>query len=125
MILEGAVNMTIKKLCFLFLCIWPLNVLASDIDAARDAFTNKDYTKSFNMFYPLALAGNPEAQDMAGMMLILGVGVDIDYAKGTLLLSLAESNGVEAAGDMRKTLVHQWKKQIMESLKKEGQSKQP
>ena len=116
--------MTIKRLCFLFLCIWPLNLLASDIDAARDAFSNKEYTKSFYMFYPMALEGNPEAQDMAGMMLILGVGVDIDYAKGTLLLSLAESNGVEAAGDMRETLVTQWKKQIMESLIKERQSKQ-
>lgn len=117
--------MNIKKLCFLLLCIWPLNLLAGDIDSARTAFTHKEYAKSFNMFYPLALAGNPEAQDMAGMMLILGVGTDIDYAKGTLLLSLAESNGVEAAGDMRKTLVRQWKKQIMESLSKESKSKRP
>jgi len=110
--------MSIRTLGLLLLCIWPLNLLAGDIDAATEAFTKKEYTKSFNLYYPLALAGNAEAQDMAGMMLILGVGVDTDYAKGTLLMSLAEINGIDAAGEMRKTLVTQWKKQIMENLSK-------
>lgn len=110
--------MSIKKLSILLLCIWPLNLLAGDIDTARAAFNKKEYTKAFNIFYPLALAGNGEAQDMAGLMLILGVGADINYAKGTLLLSLAESNGIEHAGDMRQALITSWKKQIMESLSK-------
>ena len=95
-----------------------LHLLAGDIDTARAAFNNKEYTKSFNLFYPLALSDNREAQDMAGMMLILGVGTDIDFAKGTLLLSLAESNGVEGSGDMRQDLTKKWKKQILESLSK-------
>ena len=108
--------MDIKTWCLVLLFAWPLNLLAGDIDAARVAFNNKEYVKSFNLFYPLALADNGEAQDMVGMMLILGVGVDIDYARGTLWLSLAESNGVAGSGDMRQDLIKKWKKQILESL---------
>lgn len=110
--------MNIKTLCLLLLCTWPLNLLAGDIDVARAAFDNKEYTKSFNLFYPLALADNGEAQDMVGMMLILGVGTDKDYAKGTLWLSLAESNGIDGSGEMRQNLLKKWKKQLLVSLSK-------
>ena len=110
--------MNIKTLCLLLLCTWPLNLLAGDIDAARAAFNNKEYAKSFNLFYPLALADNAEAQDMVGMMLILGVGAGKDYERGTIWLSLAESNGVEGSGEMRQDLLKKWKNQILVSLSK-------
>ena len=90
---------------------------AGDIDEANKLYAEGHYEQAFKAFLPLAEQEVAEAQDMVGMMYMLGVGTQKNYALGALWLSLSAQQGVDHARETRDTLIDKWRKDIIENLK--------
>ena len=90
---------------------------ASAIDEANKLYTQGSYEQAFKAFLPLAEQENAEAQDMVGMMYMLGVGTEKNYALGALWLSLSAQKGVDHARETRDTLIDKWRWDIIDNLK--------
>lgn len=88
------------------------------IDEANKLYEMGKYEQAFKAFLPLAEQENAEAQDMVGMMYMLGVGTEKSYALGALWLSLSAQQGVDHAKETRDTLIDKWRKDIINDLKK-------
>ena len=89
----------------------------ADIAEANKLYSAGKYEQAFKVFLPLAQAEVAQAQDMVGMMYMLGVGTEKNYALGTLWLSLAAQQGVDQASETRDTLITEWKEDIIKNLK--------
>ena len=87
------------------------------IDEANKLYAMGKYEQAFKEFLPLAEQENSEAEDMVGMMYMLGVGTKKNYALGVLWLSLSAQQGVDHAKETRDTLITEWKDDIINDLK--------
>jgi len=103
---------------FLLLFILMPGVSNSDeMDRANELYRSGDYVDAFKLYLPLAEQEIAEAQDMVGMMYMLGVGTKKNYALGALWLSLAAQRGIDHAEETRETLMFEWRSDIIENLK--------
>ena len=85
-------------------------------EAANKLYENGKYKQAFKAYLPLAEKDDPEAQDMVGMMYMLGVGTKKNYALGSLWLSLAARQGIDHARETRDALIDEWKEDIIRDL---------
>lgn len=81
----------------------PGHDLTRDISAAYDA---GEHARAYKMAYPLALAGNPKAQYMLGLMYRTGHGAPEDHARAFKWLLKAAANGSRGA-QMRVGLMYE------------------
>lgn len=66
-------------LFFFLLCVvFPVASNAGQLEDGTAAMENGDYTRAYELLFPLAEEGDPAAQDCVGAMLCEGLGVDKD-----------------------------------------------
>ncbi|MEC7800880.1 MAG: SEL1-like repeat protein [Verrucomicrobiota bacterium] len=74
------------------------------IAKAKKLFTGvgseKDYSKAFQLFFPLAEGGNPEAARFVGLMKFSGKGTDKNFDEARQWLSVASQKGDKTAKDL-------------------------
>ncbi len=87
------------------------------INNANQLYSQGKFSQAFVNFLPLAEEGDPDAQDMVGMMYMLGVGTDKNFALGALWLSLAAQQGVDHAAETREKLIAEYRQEILDDLK--------
>lgn len=87
------------------------------IEEANRVYEKGEFDQAFKLYLPLALQDEPDAQDMVGVMYMLGVGTERNYALGTLWLSLAANHGIDYAKEARDTLMEEYKDDILIELK--------
>ena len=88
----------------------------SGLKEAEEAFQRDDYPEAFREYLALAESGVAQAQDMIGIMYMLGVGTPKNYALGILWLTLAAANGMDGSAETRDTLVQEWGDDILKDL---------
>lgn len=76
----------------------------SKTDDPRLAFKNGDYELSYELWKPLAMSGDPEAENFLGVHYFAGLGVKRDHVKAVKLYTSAAEKGYPSAqrhlGDM-------------------------
>ena len=72
-------------------------VQANSLEAAREATQNGDYKKAFDIYKPLADAGNVEAQYCLGLMYETGTGVGMDIFEAVVWYRKAKAKGFKLA----------------------------
>ena len=70
---------------------------ADDLTAANTAFDNKDYAKAFELYSPLARAGDAEAQSAIGSLYFFGNGVQKNAARAYMWFDLAAQSPAHVA----------------------------
>lgn len=72
-------------------------VKGNTLDAAREATSNGDFKKAFDIYKSLANAGNAEAQYCLGLMYETGKGVDVDIFEAVMWFRKAKAKGFALA----------------------------
>jgi hypothetical protein len=88
-----------RLLCFsLLLCfVFPILSYADQLEDAKAAIQNEDFTKAHELLLPLGEENNAEAQVLLGFLYINGQGVEKDDIKGlSLIMKSARQGYVEA-----------------------------
>jgi hypothetical protein len=88
-----------RLLCFsLLLCfVFPILSYADQLEDAKAAIQNEDFTKSYELLLPLGEENNAEAQFLLGSLYINGDGVEKDDTKGlSWIMKSARQGYVEA-----------------------------
>ena len=70
---------------------------ADDLGAADAAFDHHDYSKAFELYQPLARAGDPSAQSAIGSLYYFGNGVPKDAERAYLWFSVAAQSDAPVA----------------------------
>ncbi len=72
-------------------------LVGSDYQAGVDAYNRGDYDTALKEFRPLAVQGDPKAQNKMGVLYVLGEGVPQDYTEAVKWYRLAAEQGEAAA----------------------------
>ncbi len=80
-------------ICFAF----PVLSYADQLEDAKAAINNEEFTKACELLIPLAEGNNAEAQTILGTMYVNGQGVEKDATKGLSWIMKAASQGYEVA----------------------------
>jgi len=87
-------------LLFVLLMMSPAMIWASLLDDGIESFDQKDYQLAYERLLPLAEQGNGEAQYYIGGMLVEGMGIPADPAKGVYWLEQSVNNQYYMAAKM-------------------------
>jgi TPR repeat protein len=79
-------------LSIIFWMFSPLALSAGLLEAGMTAHEQQDYKQAYELLLPIAEQGDAQAQYYVGTMLVDGMGVTADTAKGVQLLEQAVSN---------------------------------
>lgn len=87
-----------KKILFLctFLC-WTACPVNADFTTAESYFSNKDYSRAFSEFLPLANEGDFRSQYYIGYLYLNGLGVTQDVKEAVRFLTLASQQNYDMA----------------------------
>ncbi len=88
-----------RLLCFsLLLCfVFPILSYADQLEDAKAAIQNEDFTKSYELLLPLGEENNAEAQFLLGTLYINGQGVEKDDTKGLSWIMKSARQGYDQA----------------------------
>ena len=88
-----------RLLCFsLLLCfVFPILSYADQLEDAKAAIQNEDFTKSYELLLPLGEENNAEAQFILGSLYINGHGVEKDDTKGLSWIMKSARQGYDQA----------------------------
>lgn len=70
---------------------------ADDLSVANAAFDHKDYGKAFELYSPLARAGDAQAQSAIGSLYFFGNGVQKNAARAYMWFGLAAQSATPVA----------------------------
>ena len=70
---------------------------ANDLSTANTAFDHADYAKAFDLYQPLARAGDPSAQSAMGALYYFGNGVQKNLARAYMWFSVAAQSAAPVA----------------------------
>jgi TPR repeat protein len=85
-----------RKFLFIALAFLTIAPLAARADALSDgarAFQRQDYNRAMSLWRPLAVQGNPTAQNNLGIMYLDGKGVPQNTSEAVRWLSLSAASG--------------------------------